>query len=200
MNIDRSAVRKKHSRCPVYIWVFRIILIGLSLIFIYPLFFSFLTSLKTLKEFFVNLWGLPQDWLFSNYAAAWVEGRIGEYFMNSVIISGLSVLFIELFATLAAYALARLKLPGVELLLLFFFAIQMLPTETIIIPLYLILSKMHILRITYLPIILGYVGWALPGTIIIMKNFLIPSLANCWKRQGLTEQKKSESYFMLSCR
>ena len=51
------------------------------------------------------------------------------------------------------------------------FAIQLLPTETIIIPLYKMMSSMGLLGVKYLPIILAYVGWSIPGTTVILKNF-----------------------------
>lgn len=117
------------------------------------------------------MWALPKNFLFENYALAWVEGRIGEYFLNSVIICVGSIIIIETFSIMASYALSRLHIPHVESILLFFFVIQMLPTETIISPVYLIMSKAGIMKIPYLPIILGYAGWSLPGTITIMKNY-----------------------------
>lgn len=161
----------KIKRTPVYIWIFRIVLIFLGLIFLYPLIFAIQTSFKTMTEFYNDMWALPQKLLFENYALAWVQGRIGEYFLNSVIICTGSIILIETFAIMASYALSRLHIPHVETILLFFFVLQMLPTETIISPVYLIMSKMGMMKIPYLPIILGYAGWSLPGTITIMKNY-----------------------------
>lgn len=159
------------KKVPFYIWIFRILLVILGLIFLYPLIFAIQTSLKTMTEFYNDMWAIPEKLLFENYATAWVEGRIGEYFLNSVIICIGSILIIETFAIMASYALSRLHIPHVEAILMFFFVIQMLPTETIISPVYLIMSKLGIMKIPYLPIILGYAGWSLPGTITIMKNY-----------------------------
>lgn len=161
----------KIRKTKAYVWVFRIILIFLGLVFLYPLIFALQTSFKTMKEFYLDMWALPQKLLFENYAVAWVQGRIGEYFLNSVIISVGTIILIETFAIMASYALSRLHIPCVEGIILFFFVIQMLPTETIISPVYLLMSKMGLMKIPYLPIILGYVGWSLPGTITIMKNY-----------------------------
>lgn len=168
---DNVSLKRLFSKTPAYIWIFRLVLVFLGLLFVYPLFFSFQTSFKTMNEFYTNMWAMPENWLFSNYVTAWIQGRIGEYFLNSVIISIGSIIFIETFAIMAAYALSRLHIPYVEGIILFFFVIQMLPTETIISPVYLMMSKAGLLKIPYLPIVLGYVGWSLPGTIIIMKNY-----------------------------
>lgn len=177
MNSNSKAIREKSSflhkvrKIPLYIWIFRGVLIFLGLIFVYPLVFSLQTSFKTMNEFYINMWAMPKEWLFSNYATAWVQGRIGEYFLNSVIISIGTIIIIETFAIMASYALSRLHIPFVEGIILFFFIIQMLPTETIISPVYLLMSKLGLLKLPYLPIILGYAGWSLPGTITIMKNY-----------------------------
>ena len=102
---------------------------------------------------------------------AFYTGKIGEYFFNSVLIAVLSIVLIQLFSTMAAYALTRLKIPHTNLILLLFFALQILPTETIIIPLYVEMTKLGFMRLQYVPIILAYVGWSIPGSTIILKNF-----------------------------
>ena len=139
--VEKSFLHKIR-KTKAYVWVFRIILIFLGLVFLYPLIFALQTSFKTMKEFYLDMWALPQKLLFENYAVAWVQGRIGEYFLNSVIISVGTIILIETFAIMASYALSRLHIPCVEGIILFFFVIQMLPTETIISPVYLLMSKM----------------------------------------------------------
>lgn len=175
MSSNAMVVRKKRAgklgRTPMYVWIFRVILILLSLIFVYPLIFSLQTSFKTMNEFYVSMWSLPEKFRFINYVEGWVQGRIGEYFINSLIISVFSLLLIETFAIMAAYALSRLHIPFVEQIILFFFIIQMLPSETLISPVYLMTSKMGLNKIQYVPIFLAYAGWSLPGTITIMKNY-----------------------------
>ena len=161
----------KLKKSPLYVWIFRIILFVMGITYVFPLIYSIQTSFKSMNEFYGNIWGLPEKLLVSNYADAWIAGRIGEYFLNSVIISVITIFFIELFAIMASYALSRLHIPFVESIIMFFFVIQMLPSETMISPVYLMMAQIKIMRIPYLPIILGYVGWSLPGTIIIMKNY-----------------------------
>lgn len=114
---------------------------------------------------------MPQKFLYRNYVDAFYTGKIGEYFFNSVLIAVLSIVLIQLFSTMAAYALTRLKIPHTNLILLLFFALQILPTETIIIPLYVEMTKLGFMRLQYVPIILAYVGWSIPGSTIILKNF-----------------------------
>ncbi|MFT3982884.1 MAG: carbohydrate ABC transporter permease [Lachnospiraceae bacterium] len=151
--------------------VIRVILILMVAVWIYPIIFSLQTSFKTIQEFYVSIWALPEKLGITNYVKAFSEGHIGEYFINSIMIAVVSLLFIETISIMAAYALARLKIPHPELIVLLCFAIQLLPTETIIIPLYMMMSKLGFLKMMYIPIILAYVGWSIPGTTVILKNF-----------------------------
>lgn len=159
---------KKISVGSVALRVFMAACIGL---YILPIIFSFLTSLKTTPEFYKNVWSLPQKFRFENYVQAFTEGQIGEYFMNSVIIAVISLISIQVFALLAAYALSRLKIPFAGILLVLLLVIQVLPTESMIIPLYMMLSKTGLMKIQYAAIVIAYIGWSLPGTIIILKNY-----------------------------
>ncbi len=151
--------------------ILRLLLLCFSVVYIYPVIFAVITSLKTLPEFYTDIWALPKKFLYGNYIEAFFTGKIGEYFLNSVIIAVCSIIAIQVISTMAAYALTRLRVPHTNLILLILFALQILPTETIIIPLYVEMSKIGFLRMQYVPIIIAYVGWSIPGSAIILKNF-----------------------------
>ncbi|MEN6316305.1 MAG: carbohydrate ABC transporter permease, partial [Clostridiaceae bacterium] len=55
----------------------RVLLLAYAGIVVYPIIWSILMSLKSNKEFFNNIWGLPSVWAFENYARAWTTARIG---------------------------------------------------------------------------------------------------------------------------
>lgn len=166
--IPQSRQRKK---IPVFSIVCRVVIITMVIIWIFPVLFSLLTSFKTLEEFFANIWALPERLGIDNFVKAFSQGHIGEYFINSIIIAVCSLISIEIISTMAAYSLARLRIPFSGGIIMACFAIQLLPTETIIIPLYKMMSNMGLLGVKYLPIILAYVGWSIPGTTCILKNF-----------------------------
>lgn len=158
-------------KTPLHVWVFRTILMVMTFAWIYPVIFAFITSFKTMKEFYADIWAWPQVFRVQNYVDAIVKGRIGDYFMNSLIIAAVSLLSIAICSVLAAYALTRLRIPHPEAIIIFCFLIQLLPTETVIIPLYILMSRLGLLNLVYVPIILAYVGWSIPGTTVILKNF-----------------------------
>lgn len=159
---------KKIQAFPV---ICRVVLAALLCIWIFPVLFALNTSFKSQKEFYTSIWNLPQKMGWDNYVQAFSQGHIGEYFLNSIIIAVISLVLIEVISTMAAYSLARLRIPHTGLIIMICFAIQLLPTETIIIPLYKMMSSMGLLHLRYVPIILAYVGWSIPGTTVILKNF-----------------------------
>lgn len=149
----------------------RVLILAMVIVWIYPVLFSLLTSFKSLDEFFANIWAFPQKIGLDNYILAFSQGHIGDYFVNSLVIAAVSLVAIEVISVMAAYALARLHVPCTGLIIMLCFAIQLLPTETIIIPLYMMMSRLGLLRMIYIPIILAYVGWSIPGTTVILKIF-----------------------------
>ncbi|MDR3334890.1 MAG: carbohydrate ABC transporter permease [Treponema sp.] len=149
----------------------RLIMLLFVAVYLIPILFSLSTSFKSQAEFYRNIWGLPKEFKFDNYTKAFTTGRIGDYFINSVIIAALSLVLIQICSLLMGYALARLQIPGANIILMALLAIQVLPTESEIVPLYIIFTRMGLFKIPYWGIILAYVGWSVPGTSIIMKNF-----------------------------
>jgi ABC-type glycerol-3-phosphate transport system permease component len=151
----------------------RLFLVSFTIVNIYPLLFTFFTSFKTSEEFFADIWALPQQWLFDNYKQAFEVGRLGEYFYNSVVIALVSLVLVTVMGTFAAYALARLHVPFSGAIVGLLLVIQILPTESMVLPLYMMMSKLKLLGVTYVPITSAYLGWLLPGTIVILRNFFL---------------------------
>jgi ABC-type glycerol-3-phosphate transport system permease component len=151
--------------------VLRLVMLILVLMFVVPVLFSISTSLKNQVEFYQNIWGPPPHFRFSNYINAFSTGRIGEYFINSIIISFSSLVLIQVLSILMSYALARLHVPFAEAIIVFIMVIHILPSESQVVPLYVMLAKMGLFKIPYIGIIIVYVGWTMTTTVIIMKNF-----------------------------
>ncbi|HVA91238.1 MAG TPA: carbohydrate ABC transporter permease, partial [Chloroflexota bacterium] len=86
------------ARTVVYI----LLILG-AIIMLFPLIDMILMSFKSMSEMGTDPVGLPQSWLFSNYSTAWSEGNLGQYLLNSAIVSLGSVFFVLLLSSLAAY-------------------------------------------------------------------------------------------------
>ncbi|MDR1801943.1 MAG: carbohydrate ABC transporter permease [Lachnospiraceae bacterium] len=169
----------------------RTFLIIYSIIVAYPILFVVITSLKSTKEFYVNLWGIPKDIAWENYATAWKTANIGRYMVNSLIVVSITLVGTLIVGALAGYALSRLHLKYAELIMMAILACTMLPSEAILMPMYLITAKTHMLG-THISLIIPYIAWGLPMTIYIFRNFFdtIPSeLLDAARIDGCTEVK-----------
>jgi multiple sugar transport system permease protein len=92
-------------------------------------------------------------------------------FLNSTIIASTVTLVSMVVGTLAAYAFARLRFPGRSWLVLAFMATYMLPPIALILPLYQIMSSLH-LRDTPFALIIIYSSFVTPFVIWIMRGYI----------------------------
>lgn len=70
----------------------------------------------------------------SHYVKVWGDSKFSKYFINSVIISFLTVVFQTLFSIMAAYAFARMQFPGRDLIFIIFLMTLFVPAMVVIIP------------------------------------------------------------------
>ena len=70
---------------------------------LYPLLWLIMNSFKTQEELFTNTWGFPRVWTLENYKHAVVDGKIGIYFLNSVVVSVISVAGTIVLSVMASY-------------------------------------------------------------------------------------------------
>lgn len=146
-------------------------MIGFTILCLYPLIWLFLASFKTNQELYTNTWGLPEGWALTNYINAIVKGHILRYFVNSVIIAGCSVIVTAAFATMASYAIIRMrwKLSGTTYNL--FLLGMMIPVYALIIPLFAMFDSMGILN-THVAVIIPQIAVGLPMSIFIICGFM----------------------------
>lgn len=144
--------------------------IGVILI-LYPLFWMLISSFKSYKEIYNNVWGLPGRWLFSNYVTAWNKG-ISKYFMNSVIVSLSTVAGVVIIGSLCAFGLSRYRFKGMNIVLLFCMGGMMLNPQICLVPLYVLLQKLG-LHNTYFAMILPYIAFRLPLAVLLIRTFFL---------------------------
>ena len=130
------------------------------------------TSFKADSDIFGHgPWALPQSWHPENYANAWNNANIGQYFGNSLYISIIATVGSVILAAMAAYVLARTTFVGNRPVLYYFIASMMVPGFLYIAPAYRLM--VHQLQLSDNPIglILLYVTGALPFDIFILTGF-----------------------------
>ncbi|MGZ4160942.1 MAG: carbohydrate ABC transporter permease [Neobacillus sp.] len=137
----------------------------------YPLFWMIVNSFKNTAAIYNDTWGLPKQWLFSNYQAAWEQG-VSSYFVNSLIITIGTCILTVLVSSLCAYGLTRFQLKGGKFLLLFVSAGLMFSPQSSLIPLYELIQKMGLFD-TYWALILTFTAYRIPLTVLLIRSFFL---------------------------
>lgn len=123
-------------------WMRRLLLLAVGLIFIFPLYWVAITSLKTIPEtaaFPPAL--LPEHWRFENYASVWRTGPFDRYFLNSLLVSVGIVLMELLVSVPAAYTFANKSFRGSGIIYALILFGMMIPMQVVVLPVYLLLSR-----------------------------------------------------------
>ncbi|WP_282154525.1 carbohydrate ABC transporter permease [Cytobacillus gottheilii] len=146
-------------------------LIIFSIIILYPLYWMVISSLKSYDEIYNNVWGLPDVWHFENYATAWSLG-ISSYFLNSVFVTGATIILVVIIGSMAAFALSRYRSKWIDVSLYMIIGGLMMNPQVALIPLFELLTWMDLIN-TRWALILIYVAYRLPLTIILIRAFFL---------------------------
>ena len=158
----------RHPLKMVLIYIF----LGIgSLFYLYPLLWLVLNSLKHTPQIYENPWGLPEQFIWSNYSDAWTTGGTGKYLFNSVVITAVTLLIVVVVSSMAAYALAKLRWKASKLTLGYFLIGMMVPIHATLIPLFVYFSKIGMIN-SQAGLIIIYAAFALPTAILILCGFL----------------------------
>ena len=134
----------------------------------FPVYYLLVNSLKNPAQFAADQW-LPASGLHpGNYSRAW--DVIARPLLNSVVVTGVSVVLIVAVAALAAYSFSIIRFPGHRVVFWLVFALLMIPSFLLLLPLYLQISNLPF-RGGYPSIILPSVAAGLPFTIVVIKAF-----------------------------
>ena len=105
-------MKKKGSLTNIPFQVFSYILVLIFLlIYLFPLFFSFNTSIKTAQDYVTNPAGLTRSWAFSNYIVAWQRASFDKYILNSVLYTVVCTVASLVLSMFIAFPIARKYVP-----------------------------------------------------------------------------------------
>lgn len=124
--------------------VWRLALIVWSITILFPLVWVLYESLKTNREFFQNVWSMPEVWKWVNYKNAWVKYKLGTTLLNTLYYVGASLLLGTLLTTLNAYALTRMEFKGRKLIWGTIMLSLFLPGINALIPQYVLMRDLHL--------------------------------------------------------
>jgi multiple sugar transport system permease protein len=172
----RQATQRRRKKFRLTDLLLNLLLAALIALLLLPIFFLFVSSLKTGREFLNSSSFFPRVWQWGNYAEMWRIANFGEYFRNSFIICGVAAAVGTFFAALSGYALTRFRFPGSDLFSLSITGTQLIPGTLFFIPLYL--SFLWIRNNLGIPLIgtnfggiLLYTGFYIPISLWVMRSF-----------------------------
>lgn len=148
-----------------------IALISFAIICIFPIVWLFITSFKTNEELFFSPWSLPNQWQFTNYIRAIVEGKVLTYFRNSVIVTVATVFITIILSSMVSFAISRMTWKLSNLVYNIFLLGMMIPIYAMIIPLFNMFKHMGILN-QHWAVIIPHVATSFPLAIAIITNFM----------------------------
>lgn len=144
------------------------VLIVLVVLSIYPMFFTLVTSVKDIHQFYHSYFSITFPFHWGNYGEAW--DAIGDYIVNTLVVAASAVVIILAFATLSAYAFARYSFFGKELLFMALLILIMIPDMITLVPTFLVLRDLGLLdRLSSLVAV--YVSGGQVVTIFILRQF-----------------------------
>lgn len=127
---DRRRIPRRTLR-----WIQTVVLAIVGLIWLYPLLWVISASFKDSLDIFASGLGLiPETWHPENYAKAWSEAGFSKYMLNSVVITGASIVLVVVRCATAGYVLARFRFRGRRLIMTVLVATMFIPTGLFIVP------------------------------------------------------------------
>lgn len=148
-----------------------VLLIIIAALFVLPILWAVSTSLRLPAQSFSNppQW-LPLEPVWSNYTAVFEQVPLATFFLNSVVVTGLIVILQLITSTMSGYAFALVKFKGRGAIFAVVLATMMVPTQTTIIPIFVMVRYMG-LADNLGALIIPAIGGAF-GTFLMRQYFL----------------------------
>ena len=140
-----------------------------------------MASVKQNSEFYGNPWALPMGFYWQNFVDAWSTAKMGDYMLNSVLVTALALAILLVVALPAAYCLSRFKFRGGKFLNSAFMAGLFINVNYIVVPIFLMLrdgdtflkntfgTSFLLNNLVVLAIV--YAATALPFTIYLLSGY-----------------------------
>lgn len=158
-----------------------LVLIALAVMIIVPVAWVFMASIKENAEFYTNPWNLPKGFYWQNFVEAWETARMGEYMLNSAVVTAVALGLLLVVALPAAYCLSRFQFFGQKLLNGAFMAGLFINVNYIVVPIFLMLrdGDMWLKKVfgegfllnNLVVLAVVYAATALPFTIYLLSSY-----------------------------
>jgi multiple sugar transport system permease protein len=124
------------------------LVLGLSVIFMYPFVWLVSASLKPREDVFNNKL-IPDTFAPENYQKVWEAGQVLTWLINSTYIAFLAALAVTVSSAIVAFGFAYFRFPGRNFLFGLVLATMMLPAAVTLVPVFLIWHKLGLINTQY---------------------------------------------------
>lgn len=125
--------------------IMHLVLIVLIVICIGPIFLVLINSFKANAEIVANPLSLPYVIHLENYITAWKTGNFSVGFINSIKLTGCTVLIILVTSALAGYVLSAKRIKGSGIVLMYFMMAMTVPIQLFLFPLYYVYARLNLI-------------------------------------------------------
>ncbi len=137
---------------------------------VYPVFFTLNNALKTNRQYILDRFALVTAPTFDNFVQAWGRSHLGEYFLNSIVVTVGAVIVLLVVSSLAGFAIACLRFPFRRVVFVVILASLMIPVQVILVPFSKIILALGLLN-TLPGLIISYTAFFLPFSVYLMTAF-----------------------------
>jgi raffinose/stachyose/melibiose transport system permease protein len=149
-----------------------IVVLTFTVLTIYPIAWLIIQSFRTHADYMTNSrLSLPTEWVTINYSVVWGQMNFPRFLLNSVIYSVVTVVVIVIISNMAGFAFAKLNFKITKLLLGLFIIGILLTIQSILIPLFLMVTAAGLFN-TRLGVLIPYIGLGLPMAVYLNTDFI----------------------------
>ena len=148
--MQNTTEKSSRSAEGLYKFFIYFVLVLLAVTIIVPVAWVFMASIKQNAEFYGNPWALPAGFYWQNFVNAWNGAKMGEYMLNSVIVTALALALLLVVALPAAYCLSRFHFKGRKVLNTLFMAGLFINVNYIVVPIFLMLRDGDVLSLIHI--------------------------------------------------
>lgn len=152
-------------------FMLEIVAILMALVFLSPFYLVLSNSVKGLKDILIDAASLPQVFHWDNYTKVWKAIDFPQAFLNSLQITVLSVIFIVLFSSMAAYQIVRKPTRFNSFVFLLLVSAMIIPFQSLMLQLVRVTSILE-LRGELYGIIACYLGFGMPLSVFLFHGFI----------------------------
>lgn len=154
------------------LWTCYIVLGFFAFIALFPIALLVLNSLKPAAQIVQNPLALPDQIRWENFSNAWVHAKFSKTFINSLIVSGVTIVLVCSTSSLTAYVLARRKIKSWKIFTFYLLATTTAPIQLYIFPLYFGFAKLGLINNIF-GVALIYTALYSPFAVMLLRTYFI---------------------------